>query len=238
LVFELRTGELRPGPFPHVVIEDYLPASVYEEMERTFPTCPPRSGPTGYTSFWGDADYDALMAANPTWKAAFDSFHSQQLVDFGRRQFGQVFADDGCRVDLDAARFVPFRETREDKERRRIAPNGLGPEDVWARMDALQGWKDYVRGPHLDHRRRLFTILIYFTDAESVGMDGGDLVLHDLDGSGPGAPVAAITPRRNLMAAFPCSPRSYHSVSKILSDGAPRNFIQIQLSSSADAWDR
>ncbi len=238
MVFELRTGRVRPQPFPHVVIEDYLPAPVYEEMERTFPTCPPRSGPTGFTSFWGDEDYDALIASNPTWKGAFDSFHSQELVDFCRRQFAQAFADEGCRVDLDAARYTPFRETREDKEKRHIAPNGLGPEAVWTRMDVLQGWKDYVRGPHLDHRRRLLTILIYFTDAESVGMEGGDLVLHATDQGGPGAPIAAIKPRRNLMLAFPCSPRSYHSVSRILSDGAPRNFIQVQLSSSSDAWDR
>jgi hypothetical protein len=104
-------------------------------------------------------------------------------------------------------------------------------------MDILQGWKDYVRGPHLDHRRRLLTILVYFTDAREAGMLGGDLVLHQTAGGLPGAGVEQISPRRNLMLAFPCSPRSFHSVSKILSEGAPRNFIQVQLSSSIDAWE-
>lgn len=218
------------------MVEDYLPESIFEEMERTFPVCPPRSGPTGFTSFWGDADYDALIAGNAAWKAAFDSFHSQQLIEFCRRQFGDVFAADGGVIDLQAARFVSYRETREGKELRQLEPNGLGPEDLWTRMDVLQGWKDYVRGPHLDHRRRLLTILIYFTDAREVGMDGGDLVLHQTEGGRPGPAVEVVSPRRNLMLAFPCSPRSYHSVSKIVSEGAPRNFIQVQLSSSVDAW--
>ena len=238
MAFDLKSGDLRTEPFPHVMIEDYLPTAVFEEMERTFPVCPPRSGPTGFTAFWGDADYDALIAGNAAWRTAFDSFQSGRLIDFCRRQFGDAFVQEGCRIDLSGARFVSYRETREGKEMRHLEPNGLEPQDLWARMDILQGWKDYVRGPHLDHRRRLLTILVYFTDAQAAGMVGGDLVLHEAQNGAPGAGVEAISPRRNLMLAFPCSPRSYHSVSKILSEGAPRNFIQVQLSSSVDAWER
>jgi hypothetical protein len=47
-----------------------------------------------------------------------------------------------------------------------------------------------------------------------------------------------IRPRRNLMAGFACSPVSYHSVPKILNQSKPRNFVQIQVSSSVDVWPR
>jgi hypothetical protein len=45
-----------------------------------------------------------------------------------------------------------------------------------------------------------------------------------------------VKPQLNLMAAFACSPISYHSVPVIKSQVSPRNFVQIQISSSVDAW--
>ena len=61
-------------PFPHVLVDDYLDADTYSALAASFPDCGPNSGPTGFTMFWGDKDYDALIASNHAWRALFDHY--------------------------------------------------------------------------------------------------------------------------------------------------------------------
>jgi hypothetical protein len=77
-------------------------------------------------------------------------------------------------------------------------------------------------------------MLIYFCDQTESQMQGGELFLHS-DDSGP---LQRIAPRHNLMVAFPCSNKSRHSVSQITSTNAPRNYVQVHISSSVDVWPR
>jgi Rps23 Pro-64 3,4-dihydroxylase Tpa1-like proline 4-hydroxylase len=77
-------------------------------------------------------------------------------------------------------------------------------------------------------------MLIYFCDAVENGMEGGTLHLHGQRAEGQDDKEFA--PRHNLMVAFPCVPHSFHSVSEIKRQRAPRNFVQITVSSSVDAW--
>jgi hypothetical protein len=69
-------------------------------------------------------------------------------------------------------------------------------------------------------------------------MEGGELLLHT---SGRQRwyhkSATRIVPRHNLMVAFPCMSRSHHSVPQITSLESPRNYIQVHISSSVDAWD-
>jgi hypothetical protein len=69
-------------------------------------------------------------------------------------------------------------------------------------------------------------------------MTGGELVLHAPPWKRLWQPAVTVTPRENLMTAFPCSDRSYHSVRKITAASRPRNYIQVQISSSVSAWPR
>jgi hypothetical protein len=106
---------------------------------------------------------------------------------------------------------------------------------LWVRMDIHQGRVGYHRPAHLDHARRLVSMLIYMCDHTENVMAGGELFLH----TGPRQPALKhITPRHNLMVVFPCMERSYHSVSKISSMAVPRNYIQVHISSSVDIWPR
>jgi Rps23 Pro-64 3,4-dihydroxylase Tpa1-like proline 4-hydroxylase len=104
-------------------------------------------------------------------------------------------------------------------------------------MEIHQARVGYHRKIHLDHRRRLLTMLIYFCDHEENRMQGGELLLHN----GPEQPwypgrATSIAPCPNLMLAFPSS-RSFHSVAPITSQAAPRNYLQVHISSSVDIWD-
>jgi hypothetical protein len=70
-------------------------------------------------------------------------------------------------------------------------------------------------------------------------MRGGELSLHsDKQQNLQATPAALITPRHNLMVAFPCTARSFHSVSTITEQRCARNYIQVHISSSVDVWPR
>jgi hypothetical protein len=222
-------------PFAHITNEHFLTAASYRQLRDSFPTCPPSSGPTGFSLYWGDEEYGRLLDDQPDWRALFETFQSQRFIDWAREQFADVWRRDGCRIDLARARYVPYREDRIDKERATLRKVEHAPEELWVRMDVHQGRVGYARRVHRDHRRRLLSMLIYLCDHDDSAMAGGELLLH---GSGLRRwlkPVR-VAPRENFMVAFPCSDRSLHSVARIESMARPRNYMQVQISSSVDAW--
>ena len=237
LVLDLRISEIRPHPFPHTVVENFIEPSLYKALCTSFPVCPANSGPTGHSYFWGDPEYDALIAGSPAWKSLFEATQSQSFVDYCLNQFRDVLKQEKCTIDLANARYVAYCESREDKELRHIRKVKLRPDDLWVRTDILQGNVGYSRRCHLDHRRRVIVLLIYCCDAGENKMEGGELLLHAPKRDGvPLGENVIVRPQHNRMAAFACSNNSFHSVPEIRSQLAPRNFIQISVSSSVDAW--
>jgi hypothetical protein len=218
-------------PFPHVMVDGYLDADDYDALRGSFPPCPHNSGPTGYSRFWGDPEFDVLLDAQPVWRRLFDWTQSQAFVDLCLAPFADVIAREAV-VDLSRARFVSHIEARGEKERRFLAPTGLAPDQLFVRTDILQGKVGYERGAHVDHRRRAATMLIYLCDGDEDEMTGGDLILHAADGE-----ALTIRPRHNRMILFPCINTSLHSVSRIDAQRRPRNFVQLTVSSSVDLWE-
>src|SRR6266498_507324 len=236
-ICELRKLNVSVEPFPHVVHPQFIAPEYYAELCDSFPSCPPSTGPTGFSLYWGDEDYTRLLDERPAWRALFNTFHSQQFIDWGRKQFATVWDEAGCKITPSEARYVPYREDRIDKERATLRKVEHEPHELWVRMDIHQGQLGYDRGVHVDHARRLISMLIYMCDHTENQMMGGELFLHS--GSKPQSNrPTRITPRHNLMVAFPCTARSYHSVSEIRSMVVPRNYIQVHISSSVDIWPR
>ena len=176
-------------------------------------------------------NFDALLAAEPVWRRFFDWTQSQAFVDLCLAPFADVTAREAV-VDLSNARFASHIETRREKEERHLAPTGLAPDQLFVRTDILQGNVGYDRHAHVDHRRRAATMLIYLCDGDEDAMVGGDLILHAADGE-----TVTIRPRHNRMVLFPCVNSSLHSVSRIESQRAPRNYVQLTVSSSVDLWE-
>jgi hypothetical protein len=79
-------------------------------------------------------------------------------------------------------------------------------------------------------------VLVYLCDADENAMQGGELVLHRRPGGWWPRRDVVVRPCHNLMAAFACHSHSHHSVSPVTAQTAPRNFLQILVSSSVDAW--
>ena len=233
-VFDLSPAPLETIPFEYLCKRQFLRPDIYEGIAQSFPVCASSTGPTGFSFYWGDPEYDRLLREHPAWKAFFDAAHSQAFIDACIQQFRPAFVAHKCCIDLDKAVYVPYRESREDKERRHILEIRHQPHELFVRLDVHQGYTGYSRAVHLDHRRRLLSMLIYFCDQGD--MDGGELVLHGTRLRVLRPEMARVRPEPNLMAAFACSPVSYHSVPVIKSQVSPRNFVQIQISSSVDAW--
>jgi hypothetical protein len=235
VICDLTQQNVVEHPFAHVRHDSFIEQEAYAGLCRSFPTCPPKVGPTGYSLYWGDEPYEQLLQSQPVWQNLFNTFHSQRFVDWCRQQFAEVWNQEGCRLDLSEARYVPYREDRIDKERSTLRKVDYEPHELWVRMDIHQGHIGYDRPVHLDHARRLVSMLVYFCDQEENEMVGGELLLystrHDQD------PVK-VTPAHNRMIAFPCTSRSFHSVPAITSQKKPRNYIQVHLSSSVDVWQR
>jgi 2OG-Fe(II) oxygenase superfamily len=233
-IIDLEIAPVRHKPFEHVLKENFINPELYTDLVRSFPKCPPSTGPTGYSTYWGDEQYDKLIVEYSSWKALFNAFHSQEFIDYCVRQFGNAYRSQGCLVDLSKARYVPYLESRADKEARHIAKVEHETHELWVRVDIHQGLVGYTRRPHVDHRRRLVSMLIYMCDADQNHMVGGDLVLHR--GKSLFSSDLVIRPKHNRMAVFPCHSKSIHSVPEIKSEQGPRNFLQVTVSSSTDAW--
>jgi len=257
-LFDPAVAPVRRHPFPHAVIDDFLRPEVFEELKATFPEVPAGRAPKSWARslYWGDEAYERHLDAHLTWRALFNAVHSQAFVEHIRRQFAEAFESPSFLPDPDKLRFVSYCEDRQEKETGGSQPAEHAPEDIWARLDIYHGWPGYTRAAHLDHRRRLLSMLLYFDSAEEIGMVGGRLTLHrpetDLAVAAklgayrcPPAWLAlrdrwskpvVVEPMRNRAAMFPCTPRSWHSVPVIEKLDRPRAFVHIVLSSSYEVW--
>src|SRR5437763_5410175 len=203
-ICELKQLSVNLNPFPHVISSEFIAPNAYQELCRSFPQCPPSTGPTGFSLFWGDEGYARLLEEQPAWRGLFDMFQSQRFIEWGRQQFAMVWERAGCKINLSDVRYVSYREDRIDKERATLRKVEHEPHELWVRMDIHQGRGGYYRPVHLDHARRLVSMLIYICDHTENGMVGGELFLHGGVGLRGAHPTPTrITPRHNLMVAFP-----------------------------------
>lgn len=229
--FDPARAELRDLPFPHAVVDWAFTPDTLADLSATYPLCPPGSGPTGHTIHRGDALFDQVMAENAGWRALYERCNTPRFMD----ELATLFADEidrACLVPRRAMRFVDHIETRREKETNRIPDPALPPECLFLRFDFMQGMESYAREPHLDHRRRLATLLIYFEGSGEDTFEGGELVLHAPDGTAQ----AVVPPAANQAVLFACSERSWHSVNAVTRCLRPRRFLQISVTSCHDIW--
>lgn len=225
------SNRMTGAPFPHLVIDQALPAELFAALQASYPQCPPASGPTGHTIHRGDALFDALMAAHPCWRELYVFCNSPEFL----ARLAALFAaeiDRSCEVKRGALYFADHIETRAEKEMARIPRPALPPEAMFVRFDFMQGMESYAREAHCDHRRRLATMLVYFDAPGPETFSGGELVLHDEGGT----PVERIAPAENQAVLFACSERSWHSVAAVTRCTRPRRFVQITVSGCHDIW--
>lgn len=263
-------------PFPHVVKQGILPDDLFAELAADFPdasifehqksqsgTSGSRTG-SGFDIYRGDSAFETLTARSPAW-ARFHAFiNSEAFVE----QFRSVFADHldamGLRIDVRASHVDPsyvepratmtehatFGDKVQTVVNKIMAPIRVPrPTELFTRLDIHKSMGGYHKPPHTDRPNRLCSLIVYFSDAQAIGLEGGDLGIfrHRTPRSiekyerhpRPDAveQVATLTPRANLGVFFPCSNNSYHGVTAVTSKGIARDFLYINVSGrSASLW--
>ncbi len=270
-------ADVTQDPFPHVVKQGIIDAELYQRLRAEFPTqqsfadqteqsgsAGSRVGKgTGFDIYRGDDAYEALLERSSAWRE-FDAWiNSPAFV----AKFNEIFGDDldrlGCVVSVDPEAYersnvegrelLTEKQTLADKARnltRKFMPGKSGQAvEIFSRLDIERSVGGYLKPPHCDRKNRLCSLIIYFTDLEAEGVQGGDLSLfrhkskvdpvqHERHPRPDDVEtVATLRPTENLGVFFPCSNNSYHGVSALKSQSAARDFLYINLSADQHtAW--
>ncbi|WP_312271950.1 hypothetical protein [Pseudomonas sp.] len=170
------SSKLTFRPFPHLQVDHALPKATYAKLAATFPPL---------ESFHPDAaslDNRVLripakqVIAEPGFSAEWKSFMAHHTSRCFWLEFLSIFGND-------IKRKYPALEKQAGKplEQWRVVRRGEGSGDV--ALDALlvvntpvKGRASRVKGPHVDHRNKLWTGLFYMRE-ENDTTSGGNLEL-------------------------------------------------------------
>lgn len=225
-------------PHPHLVCDEILPPDVYTALRFPDELIAPGSS-------WGitatDPNYPIVLR-DPVWHALYDQLRGEPFVRAVLRGFAADMAHAGCLVDPEHARLVPFVETREEKEKAVLATDA-DPNEIFIRLDFQSktegGYRSFV---HLDWARRIVGGILFFSDAEEEGLEGGELAFyrdrdfrndrwcHDAE------LTALFPPRANTGLIFLNSNSAFHGPRAITALRGRRRWLYYTISSRVDVW--
>ena len=224
-------------PHPHIVIDEIAPTATYEAMR--FPEEQIAPGAWGITG--SDPDYQTVLR-DPLWRALHDELRGEVFVSEILNRFADDMSRAGCLVEPDRARLVPFAESREDKERASLSESG-DPNELFTRLDfqskSAGGYREFV---HLDWARRIVSGVLFFSDSDEEGLEGGEFAMyrdrdfrndrwcHDPE------LVARFPPRKNSGLLFLNSNAGFHGPRAITALRGRRRWLYYTISSRVDIW--
>ncbi len=223
----------RDDPFPHVVIDDFLPPWIFQALEASFPSDETfdRAGkPTsrGRANFQeGQPEFTNLLNQSDAWAGFENAVHSRWFQEALMSPFLETLGAHGCR-------WRPSYGTS-------------------ATLHVSKAGDAYQRSPHIDNRHRLVAGLLYFNSVADFAKRGGDFWL--VDGRGlpenlrrqrfleweevVDAPVTKVSPAPNRFVAFLNTSEAYHAVDRLEAAGARRAFCYLALdgvTTESDLW--
>lgn len=253
-------ADIVENPFPHALKQGLLKPDFYERLKKEFPPDSLFDGRgkkvgarTGRDLYQGDRGFDEFLDRAPAWREFHEYVSSPAFLAYTLELFGPHLERFGCRIDPEKARLVDYVENRFNVFWRKRRANWFGmgkhkdPNNMFVRFDIEQSAQGYAKPVHCDNPSRLVSFLVYFSDADEIGMDGGDLRIHEhLEKKRPGdyerhpkeqdtRVVQTLRPRENLGLFFLCCNNSYHSVTAVNSIKDYRRFIYLNLSSTAES---
>jgi hypothetical protein len=226
------------APHPHLFIEEIVARSEYGDLR--FPDHLIKAGDA-----WGitasDPQY-AKVLENPHWRSLHDYLCGETFV----REVLSHFADDmkrtGCLVDPERARLVPFVESREAKSLSSLPGDG-DVNEVFTRLDfQSKGPGAYREFVHLDWPRRLVGGILFFSDAEEEGIEGGELAFYRDRAFGNDRwchdpeLIGQFTPKANIGIIFLNWNGAFHGPRAMTRQRGHRRWLYYTISSRADVW--
>ncbi len=253
-------------PFPHILKDNFVEPRLYRRLKAEFPPDEvfarntSLGGRTGRDLYRGDALYDELLRTSPAWREFYEYINSPAYMDLMLDLFGRYIDVFGCKVQSNNASFVDYIEPREvlaDKSRLGRALESVTDlvartkhkDELFVRLDLAQGGVGYGKPVHCDRPSRLTSMIVYFCDAQEIGMEGGELLLHEHIEKRSYTKyerhpkpeltrvIGRVMPKDNRGVFFLCSNNSYHSATAVKSQESFRNFIYVSISSlSPSIW--
>jgi hypothetical protein len=116
---------------------------------------------------------------------------------------------------------------------------------LFTRMDLHYATDRYRKPVHCDRPNRLCSFIVYFNDAEDIGLEGGELTLHRHRRVKPlhryeryprdedTELVRTLVPQQNLVVYFVGANNSYHAVNEVRRCQRGRNYAYISVSTMA-----
>ncbi|HEX3583625.1 MAG TPA: hypothetical protein VH087_17795 [Thermoanaerobaculia bacterium] len=225
-------------PQPHLVVDQIVAPEVYAEL--SFPDDLIAAGEA-----WGitatDPAYGTVLG-HPAWRALHDELRGEPFVRSVMQAFAGDMQREGCLVDPDRAQLVDFDESRDEKAMASL-DHDSDPNEIFTRVDfqskALGGYRDFV---HLDWPRRITGAILFFSDAEEEGLEGGELAFyrdrdfrndrwcHDPE------LAASFPPRANSGVIFLNWNGAFHGPRAITRLRGRRRWLYYTISSRRDVW--
>jgi len=259
-MFQLSPTDVISRPFPHVIKQDILEPNCYRQLKAEFPADDlfdnrgKRIGArTGRDLYRGDSGFEEFIEQSPAWQKLYTCMNSQAFLKFTMDMFGPYLHEFQCRVSAEKAQIVSHTESRFSvwsrarKARSFAAGTKQDPNKLFVRFDIEQSDTGYAKPVHCDNHSRLVSFLVYFCDADEIGLEGGDLRIHahaenkrysDYERHPKESDtkvIQTLRPRDNLGVFFLCSNNSYHSVTAVTRSRDYRRFIYTNLSSTAES---
>ena len=275
-MLQVSRADVVDSPFPHVMKDGILPAELFARLRADFPTARDfedqysdtgaagsRTGKgTGFDIYRGDDEYDRLVARSPAWKEFDGYINSPAFVETFKEVFGPDLDALGCTITVESGAYdrgnVEGRDVLTPSPTMGQRLRGLLPKKrtdarpvapLFTRLDIEKSTVGYAKVPHCDRANRLCSLIVYFTDLEAEGVEGGELNIYRHKQKTVPAEherhpqpqdvevVASVKPRPNLGVFFPCSSNSYHGVNAITTPGKERDFLYINISADQrDCW--
>jgi len=226
------------APQPHLVVDEIVSPDVFASLP--FPDDLISDGDA-----WGVTASDpgyATVLSHPSWRALHDELRSETFVMGVLRAFAADMERERCLVDPGRARLVAFNESREEKAMASL-DSDADPNEIFTRLDfqskKLGGYRDFV---HLDWPRRITGGILFFSDADEEGLEGGELAFYR-DGDfrndrwchDPEL-VAQFRPRANSGVIFLNSNSAFHGPRAITRLRGRRRWLYYAISSRRDVW--
>jgi hypothetical protein len=225
-------------PHPHLVIEEIVAPELYAALRFPDALVAPNAE-------WGITSSDAAYAevlADRGWSALHDELRAEPFVRSVLAAFAADMRAEGCLTDPQQARVVAYEEGREDKQKPVLARRG-DPQEIYTRLDfQCKGTGAYREFVHLDWARRIVGGILFFSDADEEGIEGGELALYrDRDFRNDRwchdpQLVAKFSARHNTGVIFLNSNRGFHGPRAITRQTGYRRWLYFTISSMVDVW--
>jgi hypothetical protein len=226
------------APFPHLLVAELVPTGDYAALR--FPD-ELLASETDWGLTASDDNY-AVVLQDPAWRALHDRLRGVSFVTEVLHRLSADIRRAGCLVDPDRVSLTPFVETREQKQMRAL-DTSADPNEVYTRLDfqskAAGGYRDFV---HLDWPRRIVGGILFFSDADEEGLEGGELGLYRDRGfrndrwcHDPEL-IRCFPPRHNTGVIFLNSNVGFHGPRAITKLEGRRRWLYFTISSRVDIW--